>query len=122
MAANKLVNITKAFTLTLLRGGEHVAIKVAAGIQRLEADVADHWYTKAHSEDVPKGVKQSDAEAAAEAAAAAKAAQEKADAEELERMEVEEKAAAEAKAAEEAKAKAEADAAAAAAAKSGKKA
>lgn len=81
MAANKLVNITKAFTLTLLREGEHVAIKVAAGIQRLEADVADHWYTKAHSEDVPKGVTQSDAEAQAEA-----------DEAELARMEAEEAA------------------------------
>ncbi|MBT2142688.1 MULTISPECIES: hypothetical protein [unclassified Rhodanobacter] len=108
--ANKLVNITKAFTLTLVREGEQILLKIEAGVQRLEADIADHWYTKAHSAEVPKGVKQSDAEAAAEA----KAAQGKADAEELERMEAEEKAAAEAAAAEQVAAK---EAAAKAAAK-----
>lgn len=114
MADTKLVNIEKAFTLTLMRKGEQVKHRIEAGIQRLEQEIADHWYTKAHSADVPKGVKQSDAEAAAEAAAAAKEAQEKADAEELARMEADEKAAAEAKA--------KADAEAAAATKSGKKA
>lgn len=75
--AKKLVNITKAFTLSLLRGGEQVAIKIEAGIQRLEADLADHWYTKAHSAEVPAEVSQSDAEAeeAAKAAAEAEAAE-----------------------------------------------
>jgi hypothetical protein len=41
--------------------------KIEAGIQRLEQDVADHWYTKAHGADVPVGVKQTDADAQAEA-------------------------------------------------------
>ena len=74
--AKTLVNITKAFTLSLMREGEQVAIKIEAGIQRLEADVADHWYTKAHSADVPKGVTQTDAEAQAEADEAELAAME----------------------------------------------
>ena len=100
--ANKLVNITKAFTLTIVREGEQVLQKIEAGIQRLEQDVADHWYTKAHSEDVPKGVKQTDAEA-----------QKEADDAELAKMEAEENAAAEAKA--------EAEAAAAEAAKAAAK-
>jgi hypothetical protein len=85
--ASKLVNIVKAFTLTLVRDGEQVIQKIEAGIQRLESDIADHWYTKAHSADVPKGVTKTDAELQAEA-----------DAEELAKMEAEEKAAAEAKA------------------------
>jgi len=93
--ANKLVNITKAFTLTIVRDGEQVLQRIEAGIQRLEADAADHWYTKAHSADVPKGVTQTDAEA-----------QQEADDAELAKMEAEEKAAAEAKAAEEAEAEA----------------
>ena len=107
--ANKLVNITKAFTLTIIRDGEQILQKIEAGIQRLEKDVADHWYTKAHSADVPKGVTQTDAEA-----------QQEADDAELAKMEAEEKAAAEAKAAEEAEAakkKAADEAAAKAAAK-----
>lgn len=110
--ANKLVNITKAFTLTIVRDGEQVLQKIEAGIQRLEQDVADHWYTKAHSADVPKGVNQTDAEAQAEA-----------DEAELARMEAEEKAAAEAKAKAEAEAEAaaaEAESLAAPAAKKGK--
>ncbi|UGB46993.1 hypothetical protein LQ772_06795 [Frateuria edaphi] len=73
MTTTKLVNITKAFTLTLLRGGEQVAVKIAAGVQRLEADLADHWYTKAHSAEVPAGVSQTDADAEAEEAAKAAA-------------------------------------------------
>jgi hypothetical protein len=83
--ANKLVNITKAFTLTIVRDGEQILQKIEAGIQRLEKDVAEHWYTKAHSADVPKGVTQTDAEA-----------QQEADDAELAELEAEEKAAAEA--------------------------
>lgn len=86
--ASKLVNVVKAFALTLVRDGQLVEEKVAAGIQRLEEDVASHWYTEAHSAPVPKGVTQTDAEAQAEA-----------EAEELAKMEAEEKAASTAKAA-----------------------
>lgn len=83
--ANKLVNITKAFTLTLVRDGENILLKIEAGIQRLEADVADHWYTKAHSAEVPKNVTQTDAEA-----------QQEADDAELAKMEADEKTTADA--------------------------
>ncbi|AHX12936.1 hypothetical protein CH75_06490 [Dyella jiangningensis] len=85
--ATKLVNIVKDFTLTLVREGQLVEEKIKAGIQRLEQDIAEHWYTDAHSAPVPKGVTQTDAEAQAEA-----------DAAELAKMEAEEKAAADAKA------------------------
>ena len=84
--ASRLVNIIQAFTLSIVRNGQVVEQRVEAGVQRLEEDVADHWYTKAHSAPVPKGVKQSDAEAEAEA-------QRLADDAELARMEAEEQAA-----------------------------
>lgn len=67
--ATKLVNIVKAFTLTLSTEAGLVCHKIAAGVQRLEADIANHWYTQAHSEPVPEGVSQS--ETAANAAPAA---------------------------------------------------
>ena len=70
--ASKLVNVVKSFTLTIVRDGQLVKEKIEAGIQRLEEEIAEHWYTKAHSADVPEGVTQTDEEA--EAAAAAKTA------------------------------------------------
>ena len=74
--ATKLVNIVKGCTLTIVRDGQMVKEAIKAGIQRLEQDVAEHWYTQAHSADVPEGVTQSDeeAEAAAKAKAEAEAA------------------------------------------------
>lgn len=108
--ASKLVNVVKSFTLTIVRDGQLVKEKIEDGIQRLEEEIAEHWYTQAHSAPVPKGVTQTDAEAQADA-----------DAAELAKMEAEEKAAAEAKAAADkaaADAKAKADAAAKTPAKS----
>jgi hypothetical protein len=70
--ASKLVNVVKSFTLTIVRDGQLVKEKIEDGIQRLEEEIAEHWYTQAHSADVPEGVTQTDEEA--EAAAAAKAA------------------------------------------------
>ena len=49
------VNVVKAFTLTFIREGHMVKQRIEAGIQKLEQDVADHWYTLAHSEPMPKG-------------------------------------------------------------------
>lgn len=77
--ATKLVNIVKDFTLTLVREGRLVEEKIKAGIQRLEQDIAEHWYTEAHSADVPEGVTQADEEAEAAAKAKADAAAAKAD-------------------------------------------
>lgn len=54
------VNVVKAFTLTLIREGRMVKERIEAGVQQLEQDVADHWYTKAHSEPVPKVVEATD--------------------------------------------------------------
>jgi hypothetical protein len=69
----KLINVVKAFTLTIVRDGQLVKLRIEAGIQRLEDDIAGHWYTRAHSEPVPDGVKKTDAEVEAEAAAKAAA-------------------------------------------------
>ena len=44
----KLVNITKAFPLHVKRGGKHVTIQIEAGVQALDADIASHWFVKAH--------------------------------------------------------------------------
>lgn len=77
--ATKLVNIVKDFTLTLVREGQLVEEKIKAGVQRLEQDIAEHWYTEAHSADVPEGVTQTDEEAEAAAKAKADAAAAKAD-------------------------------------------
>lgn len=74
-----LVNIVKAFTLTIVRDGQLVIEKIEAGIQRLEQDIAEHWYTQAHSAEVPEGVTQTDEEAEAAAKAKAEAAAAKAD-------------------------------------------
>jgi hypothetical protein len=95
--AARLVNVLRAFTLSIVRDGQVVVQRIEAGIQRLEDDVASHWYTQAHSAEVPKGVKKSNAEAAEEARKAAEDA-------ELARMEAEEKATLEAAAAAEAEA------------------
>lgn len=76
--ATKLVNVVKSFTLTIVRDGQLVLEKVEAGIQRLEQDIAEHWYTQAHSADVPEGVTQTDEEAEAAAKAKAEAAAAKA--------------------------------------------
>lgn len=51
--ASKLVNIVKGFTLTVLQDGRLVKHRIEAGLQRLEKETADHWYTIAHSGDVP---------------------------------------------------------------------
>ena len=76
--ASKLVNIVKEFTLTIVRDGQLVKERISAGIQRLEEDIAEHWFTQAHSADVPKGVTQTDEEAEADAKAKADAAAAKA--------------------------------------------
>jgi hypothetical protein len=54
--AKELVNITKPFTLTVVRDGQLVKIPVAAGIQKIDADLVDHWYVKAHKASLPEGV------------------------------------------------------------------
>lgn len=48
------VNVVKAFTLTFIREGRMVKQRVEVGIQQLERDVAEHWYTKAHCADMPE--------------------------------------------------------------------
>jgi hypothetical protein len=42
----KTVHITSAYTLNL---GDGRTVAVAPGIQTLDDEIADHWYTKAHS-------------------------------------------------------------------------
>lgn len=53
--AQKTINVTKPFTLTTRdeKGGV-VKVPFLPGIQKVEEAVADHWYVKAHSADLPK--------------------------------------------------------------------
>lgn len=47
----KVINVTKSFILTEVSGIKHT---FEQGIQEVEDWVADHWFTKAHSEPVDK--------------------------------------------------------------------
>lgn len=49
----KTINITKPITVTLADGEK---LSVAAGIQKVDDDVANHWYVQAHTEDLPDAV------------------------------------------------------------------
>jgi hypothetical protein len=42
----KTIHVTSPYTLNL---GDGRVVSVAAGIQTLDDEIADHWYTKAHS-------------------------------------------------------------------------
>ncbi|GLQ96470.1 STY1053 family phage-associated protein [Dyella mobilis] len=57
--ANKTVtvNIVKAFTLTIVQNGELKKLQFVPGVQDVDEDVANHWYTKAHCGDLPAAVK-----------------------------------------------------------------
>lgn len=48
----KLVNVVKDFTLLVKEEGQIVEKKFKAGVQKIEDAFLDHWYTKAHVEDV----------------------------------------------------------------------
>lgn len=48
----KLVNVVKDFTLLVKEEGQIVEKKFKAGVQKIEDALLDHWYTKAHVEDV----------------------------------------------------------------------
>lgn len=52
--ATKTINVTKAFILTT-RGetGEIVRIPFLPGIQNVDEAIANNWYVKAHSADIP---------------------------------------------------------------------
>lgn len=49
----KLINVVKPFTLTLDNGDKK---EVPAGVQEVDDNIADHWYTKAHTEPVPEAL------------------------------------------------------------------
>ncbi len=53
----KTINVTKPFTLVLKREGKVQRIPVMPGVQNVDADIADHWYTQAHCAELPKAVK-----------------------------------------------------------------
>lgn len=50
----KIVNILRDFTLNLKRDGQLVVLKFKAGVEELEDDVLEHWFTKAHTGTVEK--------------------------------------------------------------------
>lgn len=66
--SSALVNVVHAFTLSIVRDGQFVKERIEVGIQRLEDDIASHWYTKAHTAEVPAG--KADAEVGAAVAPA----------------------------------------------------
>jgi hypothetical protein len=45
----KEINVLKAFLLTL---ADHTQRAFAVGVHKVEDEIADHWYVKAHSEPV----------------------------------------------------------------------
>jgi hypothetical protein len=45
----KEINVIKAFLLTL---ADHTKRAFAVGIHKVEDEIADHWFVKAHSEPV----------------------------------------------------------------------
>ncbi|WP_283149007.1 STY1053 family phage-associated protein [Silvimonas soli] len=51
-----VINVAKAFTLSVVEEGQLVKKPFAVGIQDVEDFVADHWYTKAHTEPLPDAV------------------------------------------------------------------
>jgi len=56
--ATKTVNITKSFTLTHKdETGALVRTPFLPGIQEVDEDLADHWYTRAHCGELPKALK-----------------------------------------------------------------
>jgi hypothetical protein len=45
----KEINVLKAFLLTLQ---DHTKKAFAVGVHKVEAEIAEHWFVKAHSEPV----------------------------------------------------------------------
>lgn len=64
--AQRLVNVIKAFSLNLNRTGTPETLNFDAGVQRVDDDIAEHWYAKAHFGDMPSA----DAQVSPESAAA----------------------------------------------------
>lgn len=44
----EIINVVKAFTLNL--AGK--ALRIEAGIHKVEAEIANHWYTQAHAAEL----------------------------------------------------------------------
>lgn len=55
--ATKTINVIKPFTLTTIHEKELKKVFFAPGIQDVDAEHADHWYTQAHCAELPKQLK-----------------------------------------------------------------
>lgn len=53
----KTINVVKPFTLTIVRDKVVEKIPVMVGVQEVDEDIADHWYTQAHCSELPKPAK-----------------------------------------------------------------
>lgn len=69
----KTINVTNRFTLSIVRDGELKSIPHLPGVQDVDADIADHWYTQAHCGELPAAVKAAIAQAPAPSSAKDKA-------------------------------------------------
>lgn len=55
--ATKTINVIKPFTLSIVQDGELKQIPHSLGVQDVDQDIADHWYTQAHCGELPAAVK-----------------------------------------------------------------
>lgn len=53
----KTINVIKPFTLSIVQEGELKHIPHSLGVQDVNEDIADHWYTQAHCGELPAAVK-----------------------------------------------------------------
>ena len=52
--ATKTIHVTKPFNLTHKQGHEVKKTPFLPGVQEIDEELAEHWYVKAHSTDLPK--------------------------------------------------------------------
>jgi len=64
----QVINMTKAITLLQADGNK---LEIPAGVQEVEDDVADHWYVKAHTGEMPEAITKATADKSSKKPAAA---------------------------------------------------
>jgi hypothetical protein len=55
--ATKTINVIKPFTLSIVQDGELKSVPHLPGVQDVEEDVAEHWYTQAHCGELPAALR-----------------------------------------------------------------
>lgn len=64
----QVINVTKAITLLLADGNK---LEIPSGVQKVEDDVAEHWYVKAHTGEMPEAITKATADKSSKKPAAA---------------------------------------------------